>query len=293
MCSRTVTMNSTSACWDDVARLKRELDTADAVVIGAGAGLSTSAGFTYGGERFHQYFSDFEAKYGYHDMYSGGFYPYATPEERWAFWSRTIYINRYQDPPKPVYQDLLQLVRGKDYFVLTTNVDHCFQKAGFDKQRLFYTQGDYGLWQCSRPCHQKTYDNEAAVRKMFTQQRDLRVPSDLVPHCPVCGAPMSMNLRVDDTFVEDAGWHGAAGRYEAFLRSHQGQHLLFLELGVGGNTPVIIKYPFWNMTHQNLRATYACINLAEAYCPKEIQKQAICIDGDIGNVLHTLLQCGK
>ena len=293
MCSRTVTMNSTSACWDDISRLKRELDTADAVVIGAGAGLSTSAGFTYGGERFHRYFSDFEAKYGFHDMYSGGFYPYATPEERWAFWSRTIYINRYQDPPKPVYQDLLQLVRGKDYFVLTTNVDHCFQKAGFDKQRLFYTQGDYGLWQCSRPCHQKTYDNEAAVKKMFTQQRDLRVPSDLVPHCPVCGAPMSMNLRVDDTFVEDAGWHAAAGRYEAFLRSHQGQHLLFLELGVGGNTPVIIKYPFWNMTHQNPRATYACINLAEAYCPKEIQKQAICIDGDIGNVLHALLQCGK
>lgn len=293
MCSKTVTVNSTSACWDDIARLKRELDTADAVVIGAGAGLSTSSGFTYGGERFHRYFSDFEAKYGYHDMYSGGFYPYATPEERWAFWSRTIYINRYQDPPKPVYQDLLQLVQGKDYFVLTTNVDHCFQKAGFDKQRLFYTQGDYGLWQCSRPCHQKTYDNEAAVRKMFTQQRDLRVPSDLVPHCPVCGAPMSMNLRVDDTFVEDAGWHAAAGRYEAFLRSHQGQHLLFLELGVGGNTPVIIKYPFWNMTHQNPRATYACINLAEAYCPKEIQKQAICIDGDIGNVLHALLQCGK
>lgn len=286
-------MNSTSACWDDIARLKRELDTADAVVIGAGAGLSTSAGFTYGGERFHRYFFDFEAKYGYHDMYSGGFYPYATPEERWAFWSRTIYINRYLDPPKPVYQDLLQLVRGKDYFVLTTNVDHCFQKAGFDKQRLFYTQGDYGLWQCSRPCHQKTYDNEAVVRKMFTQQRNLRVPSDLVPHCPVCGAPMSMNLRVDDTFVEDVGWHAAAGRYEAFLRSHQGQHLLFLELGVGGNTPVIIKYPFWNMIHQNPRATYACINLAEAYCPKEIQKQAICIDGDIGNVLHALLQCGK
>ena len=292
MCSRTVTMNSTSACWDDISRLKRELDTADAVVIGAGAGLSTSAGFTYGGERFHRYFSDFEAKYGFHDMYSGGFYPYATREERWAFWSRTIYINRYQDPPKPVYQDLLQLVRGKDYFVLTTNVDHCFQKAGFDKQQLFYTQGDYGLWQCSRPCHQKTYDNEAAVRKMFTQQRDLSVPSDLVPRCPVCGAPMSMNLRVDDTFVEDAGWHAAAGRYEAFLRSHQGQHLLFLELGVGGNTPVIIKYPFWSMTHQNPRATYVCINLSEAYCPKEIQKQAICIDGDIGNILHELLRSG-
>ena len=276
-----------------VIALQEALKQADTILIGAGAGLSASAGFAYGGEQFHRYFADFEEKYGFHDMYSGGFYPFPTLEEHWAYWSRFVFLNRYCDPPKPVYQNLLELVKDKDYFVLTTNVDHCFQKVGFDKHRLFYTQGDYGLWQCSRPCHQKTYDNEAAVRKMFTQQRDLRVPSDLVPHCPVCGAPMSMNLRVDDTFVEDAGWHAAAGRYEAFLRSHQGQHLLFLELGVGGNTPVIIKYPFWNMTHQNPRATYACINLAEAYCPKEIQKQAICIDGDIGNVLQELLQCGK
>ena len=293
MYSKSGMKTSTEGCLRRIERLQEALEQADAVVIGAGAGLSASAGFTYSGERFEKYFGDFIARYGFGDMYSGGFHSFATLEEHWAYWSRYIYINRYMDAPKPVYDALLQLVRDKDYFVLTTNVDHCFQKAGFEKRRLFYTQGDYGLWQCSRPCHQKTYDNEAAVRKMFTQQRNLRVPSDLVPHCPVCGAPMSMNLRVDDTFVEDVGWHGAAGRYEAFLRSHQGQHLLFLELGVGGNTPVIIKYPFWNMTHQNPRATYACINLAEAYCPKEIQKQAICIDGDIGNVLHTLLQCGK
>lgn len=288
MCSRTVTMQSTSVCCNDIERLKQELDTASAVVIGAGAGLSTSAGFTYSGERFQQYFGDFIEKYGFGDMYSGGFYPFDTLEEHWAYWSRYIYINRYLDAPKPVFQDLLKLVRHKEYFVLTTNVDHCFQKAGFDKQRLFYTQGDYGLWQCSKPCHLKTYDNEAVIKKMIVEQKNRRIPRELVPYCPVCGAPMSMNLRSDDTFVEDEGWHEAARRYGEFLRIHEGQHILFLELGVGSNTPVIIKYPFWGMTLQNPKATYACINLSTAYCPREIQKQAICIDGDIGEVLAAL-----
>lgn len=289
MCLRTSTMQSTSACWDNIARLKRKLDTADAVVIGAGAGLSTSAGFTYTGERFQKYFGDFISKYGFCDMYSGGFYPFETLEEHWAYWSRYIYINRYLDAPKPVYNDLLKLVRHKEYFVLTTNVDHCFQKAGFDKKRLFYTQGDYGLWQCSKPCHQKTYDNEIIIKKMFAEQKNRKVPRELVPYCPVCGVPMSMNLRADDTFVEDDGWHEAARRYEDFLRHHEGQHILFLELGVGGNTPVIIKYPFWKMTNQNPKATYACINLSAAYCPREVQKQAICIDGDIGEIITMLL----
>lgn len=282
-------MQSTSTCCDNTARLKREVETADAIVIGAGAGLSTSAGFTYTGKRFHQYFADFIEKYGFHDMYSGGFYPFGTLEEHWAYWSRYIYINRYMDAPKPVYQDLLKLVQHKDYFVLTTNVEHCFQKAGFDKKRLFYTQGDYGLWQCSRPCHQKTYDNENIIKKMVVEQKSGKVPTELVPRCPVCGAPMSMNLRADDTFVEDEGWYEAAQRYEDFLLCCQGQHVLFLELGVGGNTPVIIKYPFWKMTLQNPKATYVCINLSEAYCPREIQKQAICIDGDIGEILTTLI----
>lgn len=279
-------MKSISACCNDIARA---LDTADAVLIGAGSGLSTSAGFTYTGERFEQYFGDFIQQYGFPDMYSGGFYPFDTLEEHWAYWSRYIYINRYLDPPKPVYKNLLNLVQNKDYFVLTTNVDHCFQKAGFDKQRLFYTQGDYGLWQCSKPCHQKTYDNESMVKKMFAEQKDRKIPRELVPRCPICGAPMSMNLRADNTFVEDEGWHAAAGRYEEFLHCHEGKHILFLELGVGGNTPVIIKYPFWRMTYQNSKATYACINLSEACCPKEIQTQAICIDGDIGEILTTLL----
>ncbi len=288
MFSRITTMKSTTDCCDNITRLKEELDTADAVVIGAGSGLSASAGFTYTGERFRQYFGDFIEKYGFHDMYSGGFYPFDGLEEHWAYWSRYIYINRYLDAPKPVYHDLLKLVQGKEYFVLTTNVDHCFQKAGFDKHRLFYTQGDYGLWQCSKPCHQKTYDNEAVVRRMMAEQKDMKIPSELVPHCPRCGTPMSMNLRADDTFVEDEGWHAAAQRYTDFLRRHEEQHILFLELGVGGNTPAIIKYPFWRMTYQNPKAVYACVNLSEAYCPKEIQKRAICIDGDIGKLLCEL-----
>ena len=289
MFSRIATGKSTSGCSKQLERLKKALDAADAVVIGAGAGLSASAGFVYSGERFTQNFADFAAKYGFQDMYSGGFYPYPSQEELWAYWSRYIYINRYQDAPKPVYANLLQLVQDKDYFVLTTNVDHCFQKAGFDKKRLFYTQGDYGLFQCSEPCCQETWDNEDAVRAMYAQQRDMRVPTALLPVCPHCGRPLSMNLRADDTFVEDAGWHAAAERYAQFLRTRAGQRMLFLELGVGSNTPVIIKYPFWQMTAQNPEATYACLNLSEAVSPREISHRAICLDGDIGQRLEELL----
>ena len=270
---------------NEIDRLRAALDHADAVVIGAGAGLSTSAGFTYDGERFEKYFSDFEMKYGIHDMYSGGFYPFATPEEHWAYWSRYIYINRYMNAPKPVYETLLKLVADKDYFVITTNVDHCFQKAGFDKKLLFYTQGDYGLFQCSEPCCQETFENEAMVREMVARQENMKIPSELLPVCPHCGRPMTMNLRSDNKFVEDEGWHRAAERYENFLRTREGQKILFLELGVGYNTPVIIKYPFWQMTAKNPDAIYTCINQGQAVCPREIERQSICINGDIGEVL--------
>lgn len=285
MFGRTRITKSTTDCSAQTEKLRAALDEADALVIGAGAGLSTSAGFTYDGERFRKYFADFEAKYGFHDMYSGGFYPYATPEEHWAYWSRYILINRYTDAPKPVYENLLRLVRDKDYFVITTNVDHCFQKAGFDKKRLFYTQGDYGLFQCSEPCCRETWDNEAVIRQMVAKQKDMKIPSALVPRCPHCGKPLTMNLRADGSFVEDEGWHAAAERYANFLRTREGQKILFLELGVGYNTPVIIKYPFWQMTAKNPRATYACINRGEAFCPAEIADRAVCIDGDIGDIL--------
>ncbi len=248
MFSRIWTMKSTGTYSDNINRLKEEIKTADAILIGAGAGLSTSAGFTYSGDRFEKNFADFHRKYGITDMYSGGFYPYGSLEEYWAWWSRHIYVNRYDvDPGKP-YTALLELVKDKDYFILTTNVDHQFQKAGFDKKRLFYTQGDYGLWQCSKACHNKTYDNEAQVREMVAKQKDMKIPTELIPKCPVCGATMTMNLRCDDSFVQDEGWYAAAERYEDFIRRHDGLHILFLELGVGMNTPGIIKYPFWQMT---------------------------------------------
>ena len=288
MFSRIWTSKSTGDYSQKIERLKAELQGADTILIGAGSGLSTSAGLTYGGERFLKHFSDFHEKYGITDMYSGGFYPFPSLEEYWAWWSRHIYYNRYDVTHGKPYADLLELVRSRNYFALTTNVDHQFQLAGFDKTRLFYTQGDYGLWQCSEPCHQATYDNEAVVRRMIAEQADMRVPSELIPHCPKCGKPMTMNLRCDDTFAQDAGWYAAAHQYEDFLHRYGTDRILFLELGVGGNTPGIIKVPFLRMTAQNPRATYACINLGEAITMKGIKAQSILLDADIGKVLSNL-----
>lgn len=312
---------STKSCWDNdslwtgfgqehkIDKLRKILKEADAVVIGAGAGLSASAGFAYTGKRFQTYFYDFAEKYSFRDMYSGGFYPYHTLEEYWGYWSRYIYINRYMNAPRPVYHKFYELVKDRDYFVLTTNVDHCFQKAGFDQRRLFYTQGDYGLFQCSEPCHRKTYENEIVVRKMIRAQGweidenrhmilpegtqlKMKIPSELIPRCPKCGKPMGMNLRSDDTFVEDEGWHNAAKEYEKFLQKHRGKKVLFLEAAVGFNTPAIIKYNFWRMAYEWKEAVYACLNYGEAYAPDEIRKKSVCINGDIGEILYQL-EVGK
>ncbi|MHC1786384.1 MAG: NAD-dependent deacetylase [Christensenellales bacterium] len=286
------TKPSTAVSSAQIDRLREHINNTDALVIGAGAGLSASAGFTYSGERFDKHFHDFEVKYGFKDMYTGGFYPYKTQEEHWAYWSRFIFCNRYDLTLSKVYQDLLNLADGKDYFVLTTNVDHQFQINGFDKQRIFYTQGDYGLFQCSVPCSQITYENEGIVRDMVAQQKDMRIPTSLLPVCPVCSKPMTMNLRSDDHFVEDEGWHQAAERYNNFIRNHKRSRILHLELGVGYNTPGIIKYPFWQMTAGNPEALYACVNVGESDCPPEIKKQSVCIDADIGAVLEELLRRG-
>ena len=272
-----------------ISALMEALAQAERVVIGAGAGLSVSAGFAYSGERFERYFSDFARKYGFKDMYSGGFFPFPAQEEYWAYWSRYIHVNRYMDAPRPVYDVLLELMRGKDYFVITTNVDHCFQKAGFAKERLFYTQGDYGLLQCGEPCCEETFDNRELIERMVAEQKNMAVPAGLLPKCPHCGQAMTPNLRADHTFVEDAGWHAAAGRYTEYVRGLKQGKVLFLELGVGYNTPVIIKYPFWRMTLANPQATYACVNYGQANAPRDLDGRSICINADIGDVLERLL----
>jgi len=283
-----MTTKSTKICLEKIEQLREKIKNADAIMIGAGAGLSTSAGFTYSGDRFWQYFSDFIEKYHFRNMYEGGFYPFDSLEEHWAYWSRYIYINRYMDAPKPVYENLFALVKGKDYFVLTTNVDHCFQKAGFAKERLFYTQGDYGLFQCQTPCKPYTYENETFIKRMIKEQKDMRIPTELIPKCPICGKPMTMNLRTDATFVQDKGWDIHAGYYQKFLDTHRKSKILFLELGVGYNTPGIIKYPFWQMTAENKKSEYICINKGEVSVPKEIKNRSIEIDADIYDVLNYL-----
>lgn len=308
-----MTNGSEMSFEEKIAVLKDQMKKADAVVIGAGSGLSTAAGYTYSGDLFEKYFGDFERKYGFRDMYSGGFYPYQTMEDFWGYWCRHIWINRYGSIPTDLYGWLLGLVEDKDYFVLTTNVDHCFQRSGFDKKRLFYTQGDYGLFQSSSPgsaARNKTYNNYEIIRRMILSEgyqigdngelivpKDteirMSVPSDLMPVCPDDGKMMTTNLRCDDSFVEDDGWHQAAQRYQDFLRRHERLRVLYLELGVGMNTPRIIKFNFWKYTKENPNAFYACVNKGEAYCPKEIADRSMCIDGDISQVIQLVFEPGE
>ncbi|MCI1998381.1 MAG: Sir2 silent information regulator family NAD-dependent deacetylase [Olsenella sp.] len=279
---------STGSFSESVDRVARAIERADAVLVGAGAGLSTAAGFHYSGPRFEKDFADFRDRFGITDMYAGGFYPFPDDETRWAWWSRMIWVNRYACPVGRPYQDLVRVLRGREHFVLTTNVDHQFQRAGVDRSRLFYTQGDYGLLQCPEPCHQATYDNEDLVRLMVRDQRDMRVPSELVPRCPRCGRVMVPNLRCDDTFVEDEGWHVALGRYQDFVAAHESGSVVLLELGVGANTPVIIKYPFWRMASQNPKATYVQVNMGETIAPSAIADQTVLVDGDAAEFLREL-----
>ncbi len=288
MFSKTMTDTYMKNCLEQIRLLGEILAKCEAVVIGAGSGLSTAAGFDYTGERFENYFSDFGKEYGIQDRYSGGFYPFPSREVFWAYWSRYIFINRYQKAPISVYENLFKLVWEKDYFVITTNVDHCFQKSGFDKKRLFYTQGDFGLFQCSEPCCQETFDNEKQIRERVAKQSNRKILTELLPICPHCGKPLVRNLRCDNHFVEDKGWHIAANRYVEFLAKHKGQRVLFLELGVGNNTPGIIKYPFWERTYNNKNSFYACVNKDEAVCPKEINRRSICIQEDLGFVIEQL-----
>lgn len=269
----------------------KRIKEAKTVLIGAGAGASAAAGLTYSGKRFTDNFGEFIEKYGGRymtDMYTSGFYPFPTQEAKWGYWSKHSIINRFLPPALPLYQQLYELVKEKDYFVLTTNVDHQFQKAGFDRKRIFATQGDYGMIQCEKGCHPKTYDAEKMFRQMERERKDCLVPSYLVPKCPVCGGNMTMHLRCDEYFVEEKAWHEAAGRYCDFLERSGGQKRVLLELGVGFNTPAIIRFPFEKLVRNNLQSVLIRMNLKEAAVPEELGERGIGIYGDLAKAVSDL-----
>ena len=273
-----------------IQRLKEEIENSDYILIGAGAGLSTSAGFLYDGKRFEENFKDYINKYGFTDMYSAGFYNFPTLEEYWAYFSLYVYINRYDIEENETYLNLYNIVKNKNYFVITTNVDGRFVDSKFDKDKIFAVQGDFSLFQCSKPCRQETFYNEKYIREMIKYKKEMKIPTELIPKCPYCGRNMSMNLRADDTFVQDKNWDNQKSKYEEFLKMSENSKILFLELGVGFNTPSIIKYNFWRMTLNNKNSIYASINLGECYCASDIEERSICIYSDISEVLRELIK---
>ena len=273
-----------------IQKLKEEIENSEYILIGAGAGLSTSAGFLYDGKRFEENFKDYIKKYGFTDMYSAGFYNFPTLEEYWAYFSLYVYINRYDIEENETYLNLYNIVKNKNYFVITTNVDGRFADSKFDKDKIFAVQGDFSLFQCSKPCRQETFYNEKYIREMIKYKKEMKIPTELIPKCPYCGRNMSMNLRADSTFVQDKNWDKQKSKYEKFLKNSNNSKILFLELGVGFNTPSIIKYNFWRMTLNNKKSVYASINLGECYGASNIEERSICIDADISEVLKKLIK---
>lgn len=276
---------------EQAARASALVREAETILIGAGAGLSTAAGLTYSGERFTSNFSEFIEKYGsmhMTDMYAAGFYPFPTQEAKWGYWSKHSIINRFLPPALPLYRQLYEMVKEKDYFVLTTNVDHCFQKAGFQTERIFATQGDYGNIQCEKGCHPRIYDAEDLFYRMDQARQDCLVPSAMVPKCPVCGGNMTMHLRCDQYFVEDEDWHEAAGRYHDFLKKTKRKKGVLLELGVGFNTPAIIRFPFEKMVRENSCLSLIRLNMNEAFVPESLGDRAVGIGGDLAEVVTDL-----
>ncbi|MBE6489409.1 MAG: Sir2 silent information regulator family NAD-dependent deacetylase [Methanobrevibacter sp.] len=261
------------------------IDNADYILVGAGAGLSTAAGIEYTGKRFERYFKDFIEEYNFTDMYSSGFYPFETSEEKWAYWALHIFANRYDVGKTEVYQKLLKLIEDKDYFILTTNVESQFWINGFDDERIFATQGDYGLLQCSVPCHDKLYPNKNQVFEWVEKTRDFKIPTELIPKCPVCGAEMDLNLRKDNLFVEDEKWHQMNKRYSDYLNHvDENKNIVFLELGVGFNTPGIIRYPFEQMTYSYPNTTLIRLNKDYPQPIPENKDKTIGFDEEISEI---------
>lgn len=269
---------------------KRALEGAEYVLLGGGAGLSAAAGITYSGKRFTEHFEPFINKYGFTDLYTSSFYPFRTEEENWAYWAKHISINRFEIGATRLYEDLFQLVKEKEYFVISTNVESQFVKAGFPEDKVFEIQGDYSYLQCEKGCHDTLYYNEAVVKEMIEQTRDCRIPTDLVPKCPVCGGRMDVNLRKNGYFVQDEKWYESERRYKEFLSSTTEERIVYAELGVGFNTPGIIRYPFERMTYNNVNATLIRFNLEHPEGAPENKFRTIAFTEDMQKIVRDLME---
>ncbi len=274
---------------EKIQMAREKLDQADAIVIGAGAGLSAAAGLDYSGPEFKKEFADYIDKYKFPDLYSSSFYDFPTEEERWARWARHIDYARFRPDAFPLYRELLELVKDRNYFVITTNVDVQFRKAGFDPEKIFEVQGDYGLMQCAVGCHPKVYSDKETVENILHHSHDLTVDSAYVPVCPVCGGNMDVHVRKNQFFVQDENWDKAAERYEKFMAHYADKgSVVLLELGIGFNTPAIIRYPFEQITYRNPKATLIRLNSDYPHGPKETAARTISFTENMEKVISNL-----
>ena len=275
-----------------IEKARVTLAKAERVLIGAGAGLSTAAGLTYSGGRFRRYFSSFIERYGMTDMYSAGFYPFPTDADRWAYWAHHAWVNCLGVGATSLYRQIFTWVQSRDYFVITTNVDKQFEKAGFESTRLFETQGDYAHIQCAQGCHSKIYENETVFRAIEEDtewgKRTRVMDEFLLPRCPVCGGRMGMHLRCDNTFIQTNAWYEAKARYDAFVAEMLEKPTVLLELGVGWNTPVWIRMPFERLSVA-LDIPLVRMNFGESYVDPSILK-GVGVDGDIAQLLPRVLE---
>ena len=271
-----------------ISEVKNLINKADYILIGGGAGLSTAAGLDYSGKRFEDNFGEFIEKYHFTDMYTAGFYDFNTEEEKWAFWAKHMYLNDIGIGATKLYKDVLNLVKDKKYFVITTNVDDQFYKAGFDKEKVFAMQGSFKYIQCSKACHNKLYDATDLVKEMINKTKDCKIPTELVPVCPVCGEKMEVNVRIDANFVQDENWYKQDKRYGEFLDKSQDKNLLLLEIGVGFNTPGIIRFPFEQMVYDNVNTHLVRINKDYAFASKEIEDKTILFNEDTNKIVEDL-----
>lgn len=273
----------------EIAILLEKIEQSDAICIGAAAGMSTASGQRHHYEsdsNFKKYFSEFEKKYGFQGTFNGFYYPYKTAEERGAFMITALKL-QFDLPVGETYENLYELVKNKNYFVVTTNQDMQFHHL-FPDEKVGTIQGDNAYFQCRRPCHDGLYSSREIVERLYEKIKDCKIPSELIPRCPKCGGELEPWVR-GYTFLEGKKYKEQYKKWEDFLHNNLHKKILFLELGVGRMTPMFIREPFWNFTDQLPQAYYVAVNPKDACMPEELEGKGTIIYEDIAAVLRDTL----